>query len=253
MSAYNQNKSDQATFQPPVSGSSYVNVGTTERIISAVGGGILAILGARQLADSDKSSASGIALAASGVALLLRGASGYCPVNQLTGRDSSESQPEALEISKSVTVNKPREEVYAFWRQLENLPQFMKHLSEVKQLDHKRSHWKAQLTEGGLGQVAWDAEITDEIENQRLAWRSVPGAMVDNAGEVHFEDAPSGRGTEIHATILYRPPVGALGNVVTKWLNPALSQMVKEDLRRFKQVAETGELTTNGQGQPAAR
>jgi uncharacterized membrane protein len=149
-----------------------------------------------------------------------------------------------------VTINKPREEVYQFWRKLENLPQFMRHLETVTQQDSKRSHWVARLDSENpvakaLPKVEWDAEIVEEEENSRLVWRSVPGATVDNSGEVRFVDAPGNRGTEVHATILYRAPQGIAGEAVMKLFSPAFKQMVKEDIRRFKRLMETGEIPTN--------
>jgi uncharacterized membrane protein len=237
---------DIAPVEPIPSGSSRINVGQNERYLSVGAGALLTTVGLR------RGGLSGLLLAVAGGALVYRGASGYCPINSAIGRDTSEDKTETdvIEISKSVTINKPREEVYQFWRKLENLPQFMRHLESVTQQDNLRSHWVARLDSENklakaLPKVEWDAEIVEEEENSRLVWRSVPGATVDNSGEVRFVDAPGGRGTEVHATILYRAPEGIVGEAVMKLLNPAFKQMVKEDIRRFKRLMETGEIPTN--------
>lgn len=235
-----------APVDPISSGSSRINVGPNERYLSVGGGALLTTIGLR------RGGLGGILLAALGGALVYRGATGYCPINSAIGRDTSKEKNETdvLEISKSVTINKPREEVYQFWRKLENLPQFMMHLETVQQLDDKRSHWVARLDSESklakvLPKIEWDAEIVEEEPNSRLVWRSVPGATVDNAGEVRFVDAPGNRGTEVHATIKYRAPEGLVGETVMKLFNPAFKQMVKEDIRRFKRLMETGEIPTN--------
>lgn len=235
-----------APVEPMPSGSSTINVGKNERYVSAGAGVLVATLGLRSKGFSS------LLLTALGGYLVYRGASGYCPISKAIGRDTSEDKTETdvLEISKSVTINKPRTEVYQFWRKLENLPQFMMHLESVTQQDAKRSHWVARLDSENrfaklLPKVEWDAEIVEEEDNTRLVWRSVPGATVDNSGEVRFVDAPGNRGTEVHATILYRAPEGIVGEAVMKLFNPAFKQMIKEDIRRFKRLLETGEIPTN--------
>ncbi|GAA4464657.1 SRPBCC family protein [Nibrella saemangeumensis] len=237
---------------PDPSGSSRINVGDTERIISAAGGAVMTAIGVQ------RGTLGGAVVALLGGYLIFRGASGYCPVSEAIGRDSTTSDQrhgvEPLEISRSVTINKPREEVYRFWRQLENLPTFMQHLERVTQIDTRRSHWEAKpVNVPGLSTLEWDAEIIEEEENSRIVWKSVPGATVDNAGEVRFTDAPNNRGTEVHATIRYQPPAGALGGAVAKLFNPLFKEMVREDIRRFKRYMETGEVPVNSiKSQPAA-
>jgi uncharacterized membrane protein len=233
----------------PATGWANVNVGTTERILSAAGGALLAYYG---LGKQRKSKPLGLGLAALGTSLVLRGASGYCPVNQLVGRDLAEqAPPKTIKIVHTFTINRPVEEVYGFWRHLENLPRFMQHLASVKQFDERRSHWKAPIP-GGLGSVEWESEIVNDEPNLLLAWQSRPGSQVDNAGEVRFLTAPGDKGTEVQAVIHYRAPAGTLGHGVAKLLNPALSEMVRSDLRRFKQLMEAGEITTI-EGQPSGR
>lgn len=157
----------------------------------------------------------------------------------------------ALEIDEAVTVNKPREEVYSFWRELENLPRFMRHIESVEALDEKRSRWTARVPKG-LGTITWEAEITEDEPNERIAWRSLAGADIQNAGTVRFKDAPEGRGTEVHAQIRYRPPAGDVGALVTRLLDPANEQMVREDVRRFKHILEAGEAPSI-EGQPTGK
>ena len=236
---------DTQHINPPVTGSSHINVGNAERIASVVGGALLAYYGLR------KPNAGGVAMAAAGGALLFRGATGYCPVNEALGRDSSSGKSISIDITRSLTIRRPRAEVYQFWRQLENLPQFMEHLQDVRQLGPKQSHWVARIPKG-VGTVEWDADIIQEEPGSLIAWRSLPGSDVDNAGEVRFKDAPAGRGTVVQATISYRPPVGVVGGSLAKLLNPAFQVMVKNDLRRFKQLMETGEIITI-EGQPAGK
>ncbi|HEX8330535.1 MAG TPA: SRPBCC family protein [Hymenobacter sp.] len=233
----------------PVSGLAQPNVGATERILSAAGGALLAYYGLRKRRESK---GLGLGLAALGTSLVLRGASGYCPVNQLVGRDTSEQAPsKTIKIVETFTINRPVAEVYEFWRKLENLPRFMQHIESVVQLDERRSHWKANVP-GGLLNVEWEAEIVNNEPNLLLSWQSLPGSEVDNAGEVRFLDAPGDKGTEVQAVIHYRAPAGALGRGVAKLLNPALAEMVRSDLRRFKQLMEAGEITTIT-GQPSGR
>lgn len=222
------------------------NVGTTERLLSLAGGALLTYYGFKQ----KKNEPLGIAIATLGSSLLIRGTTGYCPLNQVLHRDTT-TQVTPVEITETFTIYKYRHDVYNFWRQLENLPQFMKHLSTVRQLDNRRSHWEATIP-GGLGTVEWEAEIVNEQPNAALAWRSLPGSEIENHGEVTFSEAPGGKGTEVQATIYYRAPAGAIGKGVAKLLNPALAQMVREDLRRFKQLMESGEIPTI-QGQPSGR
>ena len=234
---------------PRVGGSERVNVGETERWASAIGGGLLALYGL------SRGSLGGLAAAAAGGALVYRGASGHCPAYAGLGVDTAEGRHEAgpIRIEEAVTVGKPAGELYAFWRDLEKLPQFMQHLESVKNTgdDGKRSHWTARVP-GGLGTVEWDAEIAEDEPNERIAWRSLPGADVHNAGEVRLAEKPGGRGTVVHVTLEYRPPAGDVGAAAAGLLNPVFAQMIKEDVRRFKRLMEAGEIPTT-EGQPQGK
>jgi len=145
-----------------------------------------------------------------------------------------------IHVTKSVTVMKPRPEVYRFWRQLERLPSFMIHLASVTELSAVRSHWIANAP-GGT-HVEWDAEIVDERENELLFWRSCDGSDIPNAGKVRFTDAPADRGTEVRVELHYDAPGGTAGAAVAKIFGEEPSQQLTDDLRRFKQVMETGEV-----------
>jgi uncharacterized membrane protein len=153
-------------------------------------------------------------------------------------------------VEKSVTVNKPPQECYEFWRNFTNLPRFMRHLRSVQLLDERHSHWVAQAP-GGT-RVEWDSELTEDVPGQFLAWRSLSGSDVDHSGSVRFEPAPGGRGTIVRVQMRYQPPAGRAGVLVAKLFHEEPQQQVQEDLRRFKQVLETGEIATT-RGQPSGR
>jgi len=145
---------------------------------------------------------------------------------------------EPITTTAVTTIARVPEEVYAFWRDLRNLPRFMVHLASVEPLDDLRSHWKA-IGPGGIG-VEWDAEIVDERFGELIAWRSLAGADVDNSGVVRFVPAPGGRGTEIHVQLSYAAPGGRVGRAIAKLLGREPGQQARGDLRRLKQVLETG-------------
>ncbi|HYP25401.1 MAG TPA: SRPBCC family protein [Blastocatellia bacterium] len=145
-----------------------------------------------------------------------------------------------LSYVETCTIMRPPEEVYGFWRDFRNLPRFMNHLESVDVIDERRSHWVAK---GPLGAtVEWDAEITDDTANESISWRSLEGSEVDNYGTVRFTRAPGDRGTEVRVEIEYNPPGGALGAGIAKIFGEAPEQQVKDDLSRFKQVLEIGEV-----------
>jgi uncharacterized membrane protein len=150
------------------------------------------------------------------------------------------SAHEAIKVHETVTINRPAADLYALWRNLSNLPRIMRHLESVEETGDGRSHWKATALAGA--NVEWDAEIVEDRPNELIAWRSLPGAQVPNAGVVRFMPAPGDRGTEVHVELRYDPPAGKLGKTVAMLLGEEPSQQVAGDLRRFKQVIETGEI-----------
>jgi uncharacterized membrane protein len=155
-----------------------------------------------------------------------------------------------ITITAALVIDRPREELYRYWRELGNLPQFMRHVERIDVRDDRRSHWVAKGPAGSA--VEWDAEITEDRSHEFIAWRSVDESQVDHAGSVRFESAPGGRGTVVTVNMEYRPPLGTVGAAVAAWFGEDPNQTVKMDLRRFKQVMETGEVITT-EGQPAGR
>jgi uncharacterized membrane protein len=146
----------------------------------------------------------------------------------------------AIRVTRSVVVNRSPEELYNFWRDLQNLPKFMYHLQSVQQTGERRSHW---VTRGPAGtRVEWDSEITEDRPNELIAWRSVEGADVYNGGSVRFEPKPGGRGTIVKVDMEYYPPGGIAGTAFAMLFNESPEQQIYDDLRRLKQVIETGEV-----------
>jgi uncharacterized membrane protein len=156
----------------------------------------------------------------------------------------------AIHVVKSITINRPVEELYSFWRNFQNLPRFMKHLVSVQVSGDKRSRWVAKGPAGST--VEWDAEIFEDRPNELIAWRSLEGSDVDSAGTVRFERGPGGRGTVVRVNLQYRPPAGLIGRRVSELFGEGPEWQIKDDLRRFKQVMEAGEVITT-EGQPAGR
>ncbi len=146
----------------------------------------------------------------------------------------------AIHVERAITINRPPEEVYGVWRQLENLPRFMNHLESVKETSERQSHWTAKGPAGRT--VQWDAEITEDRPSEIIAWRSLPGAMVANGGSVRFSPTRDGSATEVRVTLDYTPPAGQLGATVARLFGEEPAQQLREDLLRFKQVMEIGEV-----------
>jgi uncharacterized membrane protein len=171
-------------------------------------------------------------------------ATGITVVDLLTAVGMSRAdarQPhEYAEVRGAITVRQPRDQIYLFWQDFENLPTFMAHLQSVVVTGDGRSHWIAAAPAGRT--VEWDAEIVEFVPNELVAWQSVRGADVENAGVVRFVDAPGGRGTEIHLEMRYSAPGGPLGSAIARLFGEDPGQQVRDDLRRFKQVVETGEV-----------
>jgi uncharacterized membrane protein len=145
-----------------------------------------------------------------------------------------------MHVKRAITVNRPPEEVYQFWHDFQNLPRFMDHLESVQVVGDRRSHWKAKAPAGTT--VEWDAEMVEDQPNELIAWRSLPGAQVDNSGTVRFQPAPGDQGTEVRVELEYTPPGGAIGAVVAKLFGEEPGQQMDSDLRAFKQVMEVGEV-----------
>jgi uncharacterized membrane protein len=152
-----------------------------------------------------------------------------------------------IKVEKTVTIDKGADELYRFWHNFENLPNFMKHLKSVKVYDNKRSHWIASAPLGTS--VEWDADIIEDRENEFICWASVEGADIDNSGFIRFKKAPGDRGTEVKVVVQYNPPGGVLASVFAKLFGEEPEQQIGDDLRRFKMLMEAGEIATT-EGQP---
>ncbi len=151
-----------------------------------------------------------------------------------------------IKVEKTVTINKPQDELYNFWHNFENLPQFMNHLKLVKVVDEKRSHWVAKAPLGTS--VEWDANIIEDQKNELISWSSVKDADIENSGFVRFSKAPGDRGTEVKVVIVYQPPGGVIGAAIAKLFGEEPKQQIGDDLNRFKMIMEAGEIaTTEGQ------
>jgi uncharacterized membrane protein len=144
----------------------------------------------------------------------------------------------------------PPDEVYGLWNDLERLPDFMAHLDEVRVTGPRTSHWRASAPFGKA--IEWDAETTQDVPGQLIAWRSADGADIGNSGEVRFVPTPGGRGTEIRMTLRYDLPGGALGKAAARYFGEEPHQQLDDDLRRFKQIAETGEVVRS-EGAPGGK
>jgi len=212
----------------------------------------LALVGAAMMArDTDRNRLAGVfAFLAGCTALDLVAAraamqieaqgSGRLAPDETTSADAL-AVAEPSTIVRSVTIALPPDAVYRFWRQLENLPTFMRHLESVRMLDERRSHWTARAPLGAS--VEWDAEIMEDIPGERIAWESVEGSDIWSAGSVEFRTAPAERGTEVVVRLRYAPPGGPAGAAVAKLLGEEPQMQIAGDLRRLKQILETGEVT----------
>jgi uncharacterized membrane protein len=175
----------------------------------------------------------------------LAGAGAFLIYNSL--KDSARRRE--IEITRAVTINKPAEELFRFWRNFENLPSFMEHLQSVTQRDGI-SHW---VVKGPLGKrLEWDANISQERPNELIRWHSLPNSPIQHTGWVEFTPAPANRGTMVRVHFRYIPLLGHAGAALAKALGKHPEQMVREELRHFKALMETGEIPTTI-GQPAGR
>jgi uncharacterized membrane protein len=211
------------------------NVGTTERWVSLLGGGAALAEGIRR-----RGPAGGL-LGLVGGFLLFRGMSGHCPLygrlhisTTRPGQDSLFGQ-NLVHVRSTVTVQRPREMVYRYWRNLENLPRFMRHIKRID-VDGNRSHWAARTPLGV--RLMWNSQITLDTPNERLAWRSIAGSQVDTRGEVRFRPTIGG-GTEIDVDMYYRPPGGAVSRILAKLFGGISEKVVQRDIARFKEIIES--------------
>jgi uncharacterized membrane protein len=220
-----------------------INVGREERILSAFLGGALLIAGAM------KGWRGALATLIPGSYLLFRGSTGHCFVYDRIGINTAVAtnpanvavpHKQGIRVEKTMTINRTPQELYTFWHHFENLPRFMNHLESVTVLSPTRSHWVAKAPAGM--KVEWDAEIITDTPNEVIGWRSLPDAQVPNAGSVRFMRAPGGVGTEMRVQLEYTPPAGPIGAAFARLFGEEPNQQVEEDLNRFKQLMETGQV-----------
>ncbi|HEU4828285.1 MAG TPA: SRPBCC family protein [Gemmatimonadales bacterium] len=220
--------------------SSDVNVGPAERMFSGIAGA--ALIGYSLKRDRMR----GLLLPV-GAGLIARAVSGRCAVNRALGRNTARTRDtvspvasvnrgEGIKVEEGVVIDRTPDELYAYWRNFENLPRFMGHLESVTVLDSDRSHWVAKGPAGTS--IEWDAEIHNEIENELIAWRSLPGSEIGNAGSVHFTPIAEGRSTEVRVVLSYEPPAGRVGAAIARLFGEEPSQQVADDLARFKEAME---------------
>jgi uncharacterized membrane protein len=202
-----------------------------QRWTSLLGGAALAAYGIQ------RRSFGGLGVAAAGGWLISKGV-----------RGSHSAQNYSAEAS--FTIQRHQAELFQFWRDLENLPKFMRHLESVRSTGQRRTHWIARGPAGM--RISWNAEITEERENEWIVWRSLPGSDISAAGSVYFRPAPGDRGTEVTLVVQYEPLAGPFGRALATIMGRNPRRTVREELRRFKQLMETGEIPTT-QGQPSGR
>lgn len=228
------------------------NVGEAERIASVITGSLLVAAGVKRM------SIPGLVAAGLGVHLVRRGISGHCALYQMLNVTTEEEDPnkslthplrQHFKVTRTITVLKPVEEVYAFVRDMSKFPQYMPHIESVTETDGGRSHWVARGP-GGM-QMEWDGQIINEIPNQLIAWRSAEGSPIDQQGQVELMKASEAedRGTVVRVTLSYSPPAGVVGALLSKLFGADPAQQAKDGLRRMKHILETGEVPTID-GQP---
>ncbi|HWF59449.1 MAG TPA: SRPBCC family protein [Nitrospira sp.] len=227
------------------------NIGDMQRMLSAIAGMFFLASGL------SRRNWSGAALVTIGGGLLYRATSGYCPAFGAMGIDMSgnnrSSRPSdtsrlgrrkvhtdrATKIQRAIEINRPPTEMYRFWRSLDNLPRIMNHLDSVQVINDRLSHWVVKAMPG-VPKVEWDAEIINDVENQRIGWRSLQGADVDNAGSVEFKPTGDGQRTWLTVRLQYESSGGKLGAAVAQWFGEDPNTKIAKDLRRFKEEMETG-------------
>jgi uncharacterized membrane protein len=220
------------------------NVADTERIVSVVAGaGLIAFAAATR-----KPAATAVAVAAAGAGLIARGVTGRSAIYRAAHIDTRDTDtrrilggPGGIHVAHAVLINRPLHDVYAYWRDLRNLPRFMSHLVEVTPLNGLASHWVAKGPAGK--RVEWDAEIINEVEDKVIGWRSLPESDLTSAGSVNFRER-RGWGTEVNVRLQYEPAGGRPAAWIAWLLGSDPAKTIREDLRHLKASLEAGELPT---------
>jgi uncharacterized membrane protein len=221
-----------------------VNVGETERYGSIIGGAALVVAGL------SRRSFPGLLLAAAGGLFIMRGVGGHCRLYDSIGVSTAVSRRPGVpdhtgyKIEKTILIARPPEELFRFWRNLENLPEFMENLESVRILDDRHSHW---VLKGPGGQpYEWDAEIVNEHPGEMISWQTLPGADVQSAGTVRFNPADDGRSTLLRVILEFHPPGGAVGARVARFFGQDPSVQLDHDLARLKKIIETRQPSAAG-------
>ena len=214
--------------QETISSNRHANVKDGERVLSAVAGSLLLYF------VTKKHKAESLLLLG-GSYLLYRAISGHCPVSAALRSDAAPASASNINIRTHVIVNKPRADVYAFWRRLENWPLFMHHLENVDELDSTTSAWRLKIP--GMGEARWEARIVKEEKNEELSWHSTPGSVIETTGKVNFADTP-GNATRIDVLLSYRVPQDAFGEKLSRLLTPGFREKVYADIHNFKRYFE---------------
>jgi uncharacterized membrane protein len=215
-----------------------MNMNDWERAASVAVGAALVALAVRQ----QRHRRLRVTEAATGLSLIARGVSGRCPVNASLGRTRRRDDTRAalggsrgIHLDGSVVISRPAEELYAFWRDLRNLPKFMPHLQRVDVADDKHSHWRVRSPAGA--ELEWDAEIINAVRPQLIGWRSLPGADVASAGSVTFHQISPAE-TEVRVKMQYDPPAGKAGAALAWLTGQSPSSFLKRDLGKLKELIE---------------
>lgn len=241
------------------------NIGDSERAVSAAIGGLFLASGVK------KRGLAGLALALIGAELVRRGATGHSMLYDAIGFSSNDGgsvksgggsgygahRPDvrgaaatvnarkAIKIERSITISRPAEDIYEFWRDFQNLPQVLEHLASVSDLGDGRSHWVA------IGpantRVEWDSEIVNDIPGELIAWKTIGNPDVAHAGSMHFTPAADGRGTVVRLVMDYEPRGGRVTAIAAKLMGESPDEQVRSDLKRLKMLFETGEVVTKSE------
>src|SRR5574341_228869 len=213
------------------------NISPTERALSVLGIPVAVLVGVR------RGGILGTVMGLAAAELAVRGLTGHSPLYSALGVDTSvqarDLDEQGVWIGQIITISRPVGELYSFWRNLGNLPRFIEYLDSVTEIGGSRTHWVAR---GPLGlKIEWDAETIEDIPDEVITWRSVPGSGVINAGHVQFQPLPDKQGTEVSVVLGYLPPAGPLGDRFAKAIGMSADALLNEALESFKHLMETGE------------
>lgn len=219
-------------------GASRTNLGKNERILSVVGGGVLAALGVRA------KGVRGTILGLAGATLVHRGVTGYCQVYGALGVGGSREKPAAPDAeggfsgTAATAINRPASELYEFWRDFTTAPRFRDSITTVEMIDENTSRWTAA---GPMGRsFQWTSRVTEDRPGEFIAWESIPPSDVPNRGSVRFIPFGNGRQTEVHYTVEIDTPGGVVGKAILSLFHQAPQALMEEDLRHFRQLMESG-------------